>query len=80
VPNCLSFEVVITAVSCGDNHSAFLTENALFTIGKNTKGQLGIGDQSIKFSASPILVQLPKDDQDSILLVRCGGSHTAVLT
>ena len=58
VPNCLSFEVVIIAVSCGDNHSAFLTENALFTIGKNTKGQLGIGDQSIKFSASPILVQL----------------------
>ena len=60
MPNCLSFEVVITAVSCGDNHSAFMTDTAaLFTIGKNTKGQLGIGDQSIKFSASPILVNMP---------------------
>ena len=50
-------------------------------MGKNTKGQLGVGDTFLKFSTSPILVQLEQTEQTkSILMIRCGGAHTVVLT
>jgi alpha-tubulin suppressor-like RCC1 family protein len=57
VPKSLSFEVYIRQISCGTNHSAFVSkEGHLFTFGSNIDGQLGINDQNMKHSSAPLLV------------------------
>ena len=69
---------MIRQISCGDYHAAFITEpGQLFSIGRNHSGQLGIGDQSLKFSTCPLLVEGIKG---SPIDVKCGGLHTACLT
>ena len=85
VPNSLSFEIIIEQLSCGDYHAAFLSsEDQVFVIGSNANGQLGVGDNKLPYTTSPILLQ--PDSFESIiptskipLSVKCGGSHTALL-
>ena len=56
-PKSLSFDVLITQVSCGDHHAAFISgDGFLFSFGRNTEGQLGIGDPSLVKSSAPLLV------------------------
>ena len=37
-------------------HFQFLEQGYVFSFGSNSDGQLGINDQSIKFSTAPLLV------------------------
>jgi len=58
LPKFCSFNVAIRKVSCGEEHSAFITSNgSMYTMGKNSDGRLGIGDRSVKFSNLPCLVE-----------------------
>ena len=77
IPRFCSFNVLIRQISCGDEHSGFITNNGLvYTIGNNADGRLGVGDRSIKFSASPCLVELPTAAQ--AVNISCGWGHSAV--
>ncbi|PIK61243.1 hypothetical protein BSL78_01802 [Apostichopus japonicus] len=64
-------------VSCGDDHSAFVTENGrLYTFGANEWGQLGLG--SSKSTTKPSSVKALK--QEGVKVVACGRLHTLVLS
>jgi len=49
----------------------------LFAFGSNQNGQLGVGDQKLKFSASPLLVNCSFGNPKQI---SAGGSHSSLLT
>lgn len=79
-PKSLSFDVVITQVACGDHHAAFISgDGFLFAFGKNTEGQLGVGDPSLVKSSAPLLVDSLQGESHAITQVSCGGNHTAVV-
>lgn len=74
--------MIITQVSCGDHHAAFISgDGFLFSFGRNTEGQLGVGDQTLVKSSAPLLVDsLQRGDESSqIMQVSCGGNQTAVI-
>jgi hypothetical protein len=62
LPKSLSFDIIISQISCGDYHAAFISgEGFTFSVGKNTDGQLGVGDPSLTHSSAPLLIDsLPK--------------------
>jgi hypothetical protein len=47
-------------------------------MGRNNKGQLGIGEMNLQMSASPILVKA-KFISNPVMLA-CGSSHTLLTT
>jgi alpha-tubulin suppressor-like RCC1 family protein len=64
-------------VSCGHNHSAFITTQYLcYTMGANNKGQLGINEPYTDAKYSPVLVRGLLEAQP--LKVSCGNEHTLV--
>ena len=67
----------IVAVSCGDSHTAVITENKdLYTFGNNDRGQLGLGssvNKDIPTMVRPISYQ-------GVITVSCGSRHTAIIT
>jgi alpha-tubulin suppressor-like RCC1 family protein len=70
--------VLITQVSCGDHHAAFISgDGFLFSFGRNTEGQLGVGDQTLVKSSAPLLVdslQREGSVESQIIQVSCGGN------
>lgn len=77
VPRFCSFNVIINQISCGEEHTGFLTNNGLiYTIGNNADGRLGVGDRSIKFSSSPCLVEV--ETKIPAANISCGWGHTAI--
>lgn len=82
IPNSLSFDIIIEQLSCGDHHAAFLTAtDQVFTLGRNDTGQLGIGDCSIQYSNSPVLVHAEAFEKNHLpIQIKCGGSHCALVT
>jgi alpha-tubulin suppressor-like RCC1 family protein len=80
-PKSLSFDVIISQISCGDHHAAFISgDGLLFSFGKNTEGQLGVGDPSLVKSSAPLLVDsIQSDDRLSIVQVACGGNQSAIV-
>lgn len=62
-------------VSCGGNHTAFLTKNGkVYMCGRGDFGQLGTGDERNRL-VPQVLTNLPPISQ-----VSCGSFHTAFLT
>ena len=59
VPKICSFNIVIKQISCGDDHSAFvsLQGGLLYSMGSNSEGKLGVGDKTLKNSNVPCLVE-----------------------
>ena len=77
VPRFCSFNVFIKQISCGDEHSAFITNNGLiYTIGSNQDGKLGIDNYNIGHSSAPCLVEVPHPA--CATHISCGQGHTAV--
>ncbi|CAL1273910.1 unnamed protein product [Larinioides sclopetarius] len=80
-PNQIVFleNVKVARVSCGENHSAFLTDKGqLYTCGNGRHGKLGlfgVDDNSTQFV--PTLVTRFNGFQ--VQQVACGGCHTLVL-
>ena len=82
-PKYCTYGITIKEVACGDEHSAFITnDNYLYCIGSNKYGQLGIGDQSIRTKNSPILVETFVNNNEvlGVMSVACGNNHTVVST
>jgi alpha-tubulin suppressor-like RCC1 family protein len=81
-PRFCTYGIIIKEISCGAEHSAFITnDNFVYTIGSNSYGQLGTGDMQVKQKNSPVLVEafLNKDTL-GVQSVACGYYHTVVST
>ena len=69
----------VVKVSCGECHSAFLTDKGdLFTCGDNRYGKLGLNQKtynSIQFDA----VQVQKFKELKVDSVACGGCHMILI-
>ena len=79
VPRFCSFNILIKKVACGEEHSAFIaTSGHVYSMGNNSEGRLGLGNNSLKSSPSPCLVEAlhPYKCVD----VDCGWGHTLALT
>ena len=79
VPKLCSFNILIKEISCGEDHSAFLSQSGyIYTMGSNSEGRLGIGSLSTKESHSPCLVEALMNYKCS--RVSCGWGHTIAVT
>jgi len=77
LPRLCSFNIVIRELACGDEHTAFADSHGnVYTMGSNSEGRLGVGDRSIKQSASPCLVE----GVNRVVTLDCGWGHTAAVT
>ena len=62
------------AISCGKYHLAIvLADGTVRTSGSNFNGQLGVGDNTARYTPTPVL------NISTAVAVSCGGYHTAVL-
>ena len=53
-PRYCSFNVLISDISCGEEHTVFIASTGLlYAMGSNIEGRLGINDRSAKFSSCP---------------------------
>ena len=59
--------------------SFIIGDHLIYSMGKNNKGQLGIGDPKIEESPSPILVQKPLAMRRPSS-ISCGSAHTLACT
>ncbi|XP_043556764.1 X-linked retinitis pigmentosa GTPase regulator isoform X1 [Chiloscyllium plagiosum] len=65
------------SISCGDEHTAFVTENGkLYIFGSNNWGQLGLGTKNTV--NKPTCVKALKSEK--VKLTACGRNHTLVFT
>ncbi|GCC28861.1 hypothetical protein chiPu_0007295 [Chiloscyllium punctatum] len=65
------------SISCGDEHTAFVTENGkLYIFGSNNWGQLGLGTKNTV--NKPTCVKALKSEK--VKLTACGRNHTLVST
>jgi len=78
---------MIKSVSCGEEHTALISsksnkviigEGFLYTMGNNSHGRLGLGNQSLTNTSIPCLVEGLV--QENIISVSCGATHTVALT
>lgn len=79
VPRFCSYNVIIRDISCGEEHSAFISQQGhVYSMGSNTDGKLGIADRSLRQSSSPCLVE----DLASYRIagISCGFAHTVAIT
>ncbi|XP_038855947.1 probable E3 ubiquitin-protein ligase HERC3 isoform X2 [Salvelinus namaycush] len=69
--------IPLVQITAGGDHSFALSlSGAVFAWGKNTAGQLGLGDTTNRHAPAPVdCLNLKKT-----VLISCGGEHTAVLT
>lgn len=81
-PKFCTYGIVIKEISCGADHSAFITnDNFVYTIGLNNFGQLGTGDLEVRQKNSPVLVEsLLNKETLGVQSVACGQYHTVVST
>lgn len=78
-PRFCMYGIQIKLISCGDEHSAFVTSNSfIYTMGSNRSGQLGIRDPAVQSKSTPVLVEQMVGHV--IVDLSCGGSHTLVAT
>ncbi|XP_050974418.1 X-linked retinitis pigmentosa GTPase regulator isoform X2 [Labeo rohita] len=67
----------VTHVTCGENHSALITDSGLlYTFGDGRHGKLGHGDENFTNQFSPTVCQRFFDY--SVMTVACGSSHMLV--
>jgi X-linked retinitis pigmentosa GTPase regulator len=74
LPKVCSFNVIVSSVSCGEEHSCFVAGDGgyVYSMGSNADGKLGIGDINKKVCNVPTLVE----GIYNIKKVSCGLSHT----
>lgn len=65
-------------VACGSGHSMFITPNGLFAHGSNDHGQLGIDPETLRYADRA--VKVPLSDLYEVIAVKCGATHTLILT
>lgn len=78
LPKICSFNIVIKVVSCGEDHSTFISQDGghVYSMGSNNDGKLGVNEKTMKYSNVPCLVEGLK----CVKNVACGLQHTLALT
>ena len=78
LPKVCSFNIVVTDVSCGDEHTVFVQGDGgyVYAMGSNSEGRLGTGNPEMRSCNVPTLV----DGLSNIKKVSCGSSHTLALS
>ena len=78
LPKVCSFNIVIKQVSCGEEHTVFVSLEGghVYSMGSNSDGKLGVREKSLKCSSVPCLVEGLTD----VIKVACGMSHTLAIT
>ncbi|XP_047360060.1 X-linked retinitis pigmentosa GTPase regulator isoform X1 [Vespa velutina] len=67
-------------IACGGHHTLILTESGnVYCVGSNASGQLGMGTNVTEVTTPKLLSRDALQDQ-SIVKIACGESHSAVLT
>jgi len=76
-PTLIDLEEDIKNISCGKDHTAFLTEDGkAYMCGNGTFGQLGIAGRTDRSVGTPIVIIFPQP----IKVISCGSTHTAFVT
>ena len=79
VPKFCSFNILIKSISCGDQHSGFVSATGhVYTMGSNIDGRLGINNKNIKYRPSPCLVESIQNQE--VNFISCGGGHSIIIT
>ena len=80
VPKVCSFNIQIAHVSCGDDHTVFVSTLAdggyVYAMGSNVDQKLGLSQQDVRSVNVPTLV----DGISGIVKVSAGNSHTLALS
>lgn len=78
LPKVCSFNIVVTDVSCGEEHTVFVQGDGgyVYAMGSNSEGRLGTGNPEIRSCNVPTLV----DGLSNIRKVSCGSSHSLALS
>ena len=77
LPKVCSFNIVVTEVSCGEEHTVFVQGDGgyVYAMGSNADGRLGTGNPDMRSCNVPTLV----DGLSNIKKVSCGAAHTLAL-
>lgn len=77
LPKVCSFNIVVSDVSCGEEHTVFVQADGgyVYAMGSNSEGRLGVGNPEMRSCNVPTLV----DGLCNIKKVSCGTSHTLAL-
>jgi alpha-tubulin suppressor-like RCC1 family protein len=80
-PKQVDFDKKISVVSCGNGHTALITEKGeLYMFGRGKEGQLGREEEnesSAGYRTTPKHVEAFKNKR--VVNVKCGGEHTMAL-
>ena len=78
-PRFCSYNILIKEISCGEDHSGFISEQGhVYCMGSNSDGKLGVGDNSLSYSSSPLLVE--KLSEYPASKISCGWGYTGIIT
>lgn len=73
-PILLAPKIVVVNVACGDVHSMLrLADGRVMTFGRNSDGQLGLGNQET--SCAPTFIRFPSNIPP-VVEIACGASHS----
>eukprot|EP00053_Salpingoeca_punica_P020025 m.206486 g.206486 ORF g.206486 m.206486 type:complete len:1512 (+) comp17775_c1_seq2:139-4674(+) len=67
----------VFSVSCGEEHTIARCSNGVYAWGSNSYGQLGCGDENVKYSAHPRIVR--DLSARTVLAVAAGSFHSMAL-
>ena len=78
LPKVCSFNIVVKQVSCGEEHTVFVSGEGgyVYAMGNNADGKLGIGNEEQAMCVVPTLVE----GIFNIDKVSCGMSHTLAVS
>ena len=76
IPKLITFQIEVTEICCGFQHSLLRTENGeLYTVGNNIIGQLGI-KKEIKRRLAPTLLNI----EGNVILSAANSNHNIIYT
>lgn len=79
-PKQIQLPKLATKIACGGHHTLILTEDgAIYCMGSNSSGQLGLGTNVTEVQ-TPNILPLDILESETISKISCGESHSAILT
>ena len=73
----MTFDIQINQISCGKDHTAFVTPIGVYTMGSNSHGKLGIGLRDVDYVSTPHIVK--NIQMYEWIQVSWGWEHTAAV-
>lgn len=82
VPGKVGVDEPVVQISCGDSHSAALTETGQVWVWgtfRDSSGPIGLVAWS-QLEKTPVKVELPNQERDQVIKIASGSDHLAMLT